>query len=97
MNQKILMFRNVCAEEGIELTPEEANAVFNVYQSLRQEIAEAVAQYPNFYLNLCNRTTEDKLEDIRLMNEANGANITLKEYNQLQETIKIICEIDGHV
>jgi hypothetical protein len=96
MNSKILQFRNCCAEDGIELTPKEAKNFFNAYKAFRDEIREAVEACPTFYQDLCNRTTEQKLEDIKRINEERGDNMTLKDYNQLQAMAKKICEIDGY-
>ena len=95
MNPNILQFRNSCAEDGIELTPGEAKRFYKAYIALREEIEEAISVCPNFYLELCNRTTEDKLKDLKRMNKE-GANMTLKEYDELQATIKKICELEGY-
>ena len=94
MNQH-LKFRDVCAQDGVELTPAEAKKYFKAYVTLKEELAEAVAEYPNFYLDLCNRTTEQKLDDMAEMNRQ-GANITFREYNELQAMVKKICEIEGY-
>ena len=96
MNEQIAFFRNSCAEDGVELTPGEAERFFNAYQSLKAKIEKAVALCPNFYMDLCNSTTEDKLNDLKRLN-ANGGNMTFKEYLELQSTIKKICEIEGYV
>lgn len=96
MKYNILKFRNECAENGVEFTPAEAKNVHEKYLDFIDEIEYAVATYPNFYLELCNRTTEEKLEDIREMNER-GQSITLKEYNELQAAVKMICETQGYV
>ena len=96
MNEHILNFRNSCAEDGIELTPSEAKNMFDVYEILKDKIEAAVSECPNFYLNLCNRTTEEKLEDIKRINKESGDNIMLKEYNELQNTVKMVCEIEGY-
>jgi hypothetical protein len=96
MNPKILNFRNSCAEDGIELTPTEANKFYKAYAALKKEIKSAVAQYPTFYMELCNRTTEQKMEDLERLN-GRGADMTLKDYNELQATIKRICELEGYV
>ncbi len=90
-----LQFRDICAQDGVELTPAESKKYFKAYIALRGEIAEAVAQYPNFYLDLCNRTTEQKLDDVAEMNRQ-GAKMTLKEYNELQAMVKKICELEGY-
>lgn len=96
MNSNILFFRNSCAEDGIELTPKEAKKFYNAYMALREEIQEAVAVCPTFYLDLCNRTTEQKLEDIRRINRERSDSMTLKDYNELQATVKKICELEGY-
>lgn len=96
MNPDILYFRNSCAEDGIELTPKEAKKFHDAYILLKEGVENAVAEFPNFYLDLCNRTTEQKLEDIKRINKERGDNMTLKEYNELQDTVKKICEIEGY-
>lgn len=95
MSSNILKFRESCAEDGIELTPNQANKFYKAYVVLKDEIEQAVAVCPGFYQELCNRTTEDKLKDLRRMNQS-GANMTLKDYNELQATIKKICELEGY-
>ena len=95
MNSNILLFRNLCAEDGVELTPGEAKKFYKAYIALKQEIAEAVEECPEFYMELCNRTTEQKLADIECMN-AKGVDMTLKDYNELQKTVKRICELEGY-
>lgn len=95
MSPKILNFRNSCAEDGIELTPNEANKFYKAYVALKKEIKDAVAQCPTFYVELCNRTTEQKVEDLERLNDR-GADMTLKDYNELQATIKRICELEGY-
>lgn len=97
MKPNILCFRNSCAEDGIELTPKEAKNFYNAYIALRDEIQEAVAICPTFYMDLCNRTTEQKLEDLRRINTERGDHMSLKDYNELQTTIKKICELEGYV
>jgi hypothetical protein len=96
MNPNILFFRNSCAEDGIELTPKEANKFYKAYVALKKEIEDAVAQCPTFYMELCNRTTEQKLEDIKRINRERGDSMTLKDYNELQATVKTICELEGY-
>lgn len=96
MNSNILFFRNSCAEDGIELTPKEAKKFYNAYIALKEEIEVAIVACPTFYMELCNRTTEQKLEDLRRINEERGDNMTLKDYNELQATVKKICELEGH-
>jgi len=95
MNPNILLFRNSCAEDGIELTPKEAKKFHDTYMQLREEIANAIEDCPTFYMELCNRTTEQKLEDIERLHEK-GESMTLKDYNELQATIKKICELEGY-
>lgn len=90
-----LLFRDVCAENGIELTPIEAKKFHRAYNALREEIRDAVAVNPTFYQELCNRTTEQKLMDMEEMREQ-GAPMTLREYNELQAMVKKICEIEGY-
>jgi hypothetical protein len=96
MKPEILAFRNSCAEDGIELTPKEAKKFHDAYFRLREGIENAVAECPTFYLDLCNRTTEQKLEDIKRINRERDDNMTLKEYNELQDTVKKICEMEGY-
>jgi hypothetical protein len=62
---------------------------------MRDEIAVAVIESPTFYQDLCNRTTEQKLQDIEELREM-GATMTLKEYNELQAMAKKICELEGY-
>ena len=88
-------FRNWCAENGTELTPKQAKKMVKAYQSLKNEITTAIESCPNFYLELCNRTTEEKLGDVQRMKEK-GCEMTLNEYNELQGMIKSICEIEGY-
>ncbi len=92
----ILNFRQSCAESGIELTPEQANKFYKAYVALREEIEEAIAECPDFYMEICNRTTEQKMQDLEKMNKC-GANMSLKEYNEIQATVKKICELEGYV
>lgn len=95
MNSKILKFRNSCAEDGIELTPKEAKKVARAYQNLKDEIISGLEEYPGFYEGICNRTTEEKLEDINNIKDKFQCEMTLKEYNELQELIKKVCELEG--
>lgn len=95
MNVEILNFRNNCAENGIELTPREAGNFYKAYLTLKDEIEAAFAICPTFYQKLCNRTTEEKLEDLKRLNKM-GAEMTLKDYNELQSTVKRICELEGY-
>ncbi len=96
MKKHILQFRESCAEDGVELTPEQANKFYKAYIALRDELVDAVAQCPTLYQDLCNRTTEQKLEDLKQLNKM-GAKMTLRDYNELQETVKKICEMEGYV
>lgn len=96
MNPSISLFRNYAAEAGIELTLEEADKFYKAYIALKDEIAEAVEQCPSFYQELCNRTTEQKLEDIERVNSVSGDNMTLKDYQEIQKMVKKICELEGY-
>ncbi len=96
MQAKIIAFRNSCAEDGIELTPQEAEKMYNAYLALREEIVNAARQYPGFYEDVCNRTLEEKLEDMKQIEKREGRPISLKEYNDLQEMIKRVCEMEGY-
>lgn len=90
-----LEFRNRCAEVGYELTPAEGKKLYKSYQAFRKEIKKAVKQVPSFYLDVCNKTTEQKLDEIELLNSA-GCPTSLREYNELNKIIKCICEIEGY-
>lgn len=96
MKNHILQFRESCAEDGVELTPQQANKFYKAYIALRDELVDAVAQCPTLYRDLCNRTTEQKLDDLKELNKM-GAKMTLRDYNELQETVKKICEMEGYV
>src|SRR5262245_8065330 len=95
MSPNILKFRESCAEDGIELTHGQANKFYKAYVALKEEIQQAVAVFHDFYQKLCNSITQDKLKDLKRMNQA-GANMNLKDYNELQATIKKICELEGY-
>jgi len=90
-----MTFRNLCAEDGVELTPQEAKDTMLCYENFSDSIKEAHEAYPYFYNDICNRTTEEKLEDIKNL-ENNGCKMTLKEYNQLQKTIIKVCKLEGY-
>lgn len=96
MSFEIFEFRNACAEDGVELTPNEAGEFLNAYEVLKDQIKEAIDICPNFYLDLCNRTTEEKLEDLKSLNAQGGKKMNLNDYNELQRTVKKICEIEGY-
>jgi len=96
MNPSISLFLYYFAEAGVELTLEEADKFYKAYIALKDEIAEAVEQCPNFYQELCNRTTEQKLEDIERVNSVSGDNMTLKDYQEIQKMVKKICELEGY-
>jgi hypothetical protein len=96
MNPSISLFRNYAAEAGIELTLEEAEKFYKAYIALKEEIAEAVEQCPDFYQELCNRTTEQKVEDIQRMNNMGAGGMTLKDYQEIQKMVKKICELEGY-
>jgi hypothetical protein len=91
----VLAFRNWCAETGTELTPKEAKKIAKSYVGLKSEIEKAVSSFPEFYMEICNRTTGQKLDDIKRMKKK-GCDMSLKEYNELQEIVKSICEIEGY-
>jgi hypothetical protein len=95
MDKKLAEFRERCAESGLELTPVEAKKFLFAYSALRDEVRTSVKQNPNFYLELCNRTTEQKLSDISQLKEQ-GCPMSLKEYNEIQRMVKNICVIDGY-
>lgn len=87
-------FRNMCAEDGFELTPAEAKDMLVCYENFIDSIKEAYEDCPDFCNDIRNRTTEEKLADIkRLKNK--GCKMTLKQYNELQKTIIKVCELEG--
>lgn len=90
-----LEFRNKCAEAGVELTPQEAKVYYKGYKAFRKQIKKARKACPNFYMEICNRTTEQKLEDIERLSKQ-GCIMSLREYNELQSMIKSLCEIEGY-
>lgn len=96
MNPSISLFRNYAAEAGVELTLKEAEKFYKIYIAMKEEIAEAVEQCPSFYQDLCNRTTEQKLEDIERLNEMGAGGMTLKDYQEIQKMVKKICELEGY-
>ncbi len=96
MNPSISLFRTYAAEAGVELTPQESEKFYKAYIALKEEIAEAVEQCPDFYQEICNRTTEQKLEDIQRMNEMGAGGMTLKDYQEIQSMVKKICELEGY-
>jgi hypothetical protein len=91
----ILNFRESCAEDGIEITPEEAERIAESFLAFREEIINAVEENPNYYQEVCNKTLEEKLEEIKLLEEREGKRISLREYNDLLKMIKQICELEG--
>jgi hypothetical protein len=91
----ILNFRESCAEDGIEITPEEAEQIAESFLAFREEIINAVEENPNYYRDVCNKTVEEKLEEIKLLEEREGNHISLREYNDLLNMIKRICEMEG--
>jgi len=96
MNSSISLFRNYAAEAGVELTLEEAEKFYKAYIVLKEEIAEAVEQCPDFYQEICNRTTEQKLEDLKRLNDMGAGGMTLKDYQEIQKMVKRICELEGY-
>ncbi len=90
-----LEFRNKCAEIGVELVPKRAKVLFSIYEFFRKQVKKAKKDSPNFYLELCNRTTEQKLEDIRILKKS-GCKMSLKYYNDLRIIMKSICEIENY-
>jgi hypothetical protein len=90
-----MLFRNMCAEDGFELTPAEAKETITCYENFLSSIKEACEDCPDFYNDLCNRTTEEKLADIKRL-EKKGCKMTLKQYNELQKTIIKVCELEGY-
>ena len=96
MHPNSLKLRNSCAEDGIEMTPAEADRLLNGCIEFKKAIDEAVEQIPNFYRDVCNKTTSEKLREIKLMKEQ-GQEMTLKEYNEISKMIKYICESQGDV
>lgn len=90
-----LVFRNLCAEDGVELTPQEAKDTVMCYENFLTSIKEAFEACPNFYNDISNRTTEEKLEDIKRLKKK-GCKMNLKEYNRLQKTIMRVCELEGY-
>jgi len=96
MHPNTLRLRNSCAEDGIEMTPAEADKLLNGYLEFKKSIDKAMALNPNFYRDVCNKTTEEKLREIKLMKEQ-GQKMTLKEYNEIQKMVKYVCEAQGDV
>lgn len=91
-----MKFRNELAEEGYELTPEKAHKLHVYFENFKESVKEAVKVDPNFYRIFCNRTTEEKLEDMKRYEKSHNDKMTLKDYNQIQEAIKLICEVYGY-
>jgi hypothetical protein len=91
----VMTFRTACAEDGVELTPQEAKDTVMCYDKFLTSIKEAFEFCPNFYQDISNRTTEEKLEDIKRLKKK-GCKMTLKEYNRLQKTIMRVCELEGY-
>jgi patatin-like phospholipase/acyl hydrolase len=97
MNADALNFRNQLASEGTELTPEEAEKLYNNFEEFKESVRQAAKDIPNYYMEICNRTTEEKLADIARYKKAHNEKMTLKEYNNIMKIVKLICEIEGYV
>lgn len=95
MNKEHMEFRQKCAEQGVELTPSQAKKFCAAYKALKDEVKQAVKANPNFYLEICNRTTEQKLSDIKKL-DGEGCPMSLKDYNKIQKMVKDICVIEGY-
>jgi hypothetical protein len=91
-----MKFRNELAEEGHELTPEQAKKLHMYFENFKDSVKEAVKVEPNFYRIVCNRTTEEKLVDMKRYEKSHNDKMTLKEYNKIQEAVKLICEVYGY-
>lgn len=91
-----LNFRNMCAEDGVELTPQQAEKTITCYEEFVDSIKIAYEEIPNYYNKICNKTTEEKLQDIENLEKEKGCKMSLKEYNELQKTIIAVCKIEGY-
>jgi hypothetical protein len=96
MNAEILEIRNFLASEGTELTPAEVERVYGCLSNLRDSVKEAVKEIPNYYMRICNLTTEEKLIEIKKYRKIHGDKMTLKDYNEILKLVKIICENEGY-
>jgi len=91
---KALHFRNMLAEDGIELTPKEAEKVTWIYESLTEYVRQQLAEDPYFPLKLEDETTEQKLGNIKELEEEFGMKMGLREYNELKEVMLAMCELE---
>jgi hypothetical protein len=97
MNVDVLEIRNSLASEGTELTPAEVQNIVVHLLNLRESVKEAVREIPNYYMRICNLTTEEKLAEIKRYKKIHDDKMTLKDYNFILKLVKIICENEGYV
>lgn len=95
MHPNILAFRNSCAEEGVELTPDEVIKLFTGYKKLKKIVKNAVKACPDFYYKLCNMTTEDKAKDLKELCRQ-GVNMSPQDFDDFTKALKRVCEIEGY-
>lgn len=93
----VLTFRNSAAEDGLELTPEEAKELLDQYDYLKNCIKEGCGKHHNFYNHLKNLTTEQKLDKIKELEKERGVKFSLKEMNETIKLLLQICELEGYV
>lgn len=96
MNKKVLEFRNSCAVDGIELTPQEAENVISDYADAKNRIQAILEENPNFLQDICGRTKKEKMKDLQEFKKM-GCKITLKDYNEVIEAICLICDAEGFI
>lgn len=95
MNPKILKFRNSCAEEGVELTPDEVVNLFTGYKKLKKIVKRAVKECPDFYFKLCTMSNEDKARDLQELCRQ-GVNMSPQDFEDFTKALKRVCEIEGY-
>lgn len=94
MNLKAKQFRDLCSEQGFELTPAEAERYVQSYTNIRTAVEAALQVNPNYFQDLENKTTEEKLSEIKLVGDENFG---LKEYNEVREVVMLIGKLEGYV
>lgn len=97
MQSAVKEFREMLANAGVELIPKEVEKVYPLYKELKNTIADAYKRIPEFHKILESKTTEQKLEDIKMYEKKYGEKMTLKDYNQLQKVLLAISILEGCV